>query len=444
MLQLAQQFRTAWNESSLLAVTTWCLVALSTFFGPLDIGSDATAMTVGLDIRVACKLVVAGLAFLVGMYGLLTSSDVRQTLTTIPPVVLLTILMLVGLATPIAISSSSLPAVLINVAYVLFIVVALFSIRLRGVVTAVLVGVTATMGVALFLYFFVPKFGSFPELLADGLVVNRMSGTAHPNAVGRAMVLGLIATLYLRRSDVLRLKVALLLTACFALGAYLAWSRTALLAGAFGVGILYLDQLRGRFGVSAVALLALLSILGVTFIYATGREDQLVGKVLEKLSKSGDAEEIMSGTGRSEIWAEATNLIMQRPIIGHGFNAAPILMLDYSQATHNAVLHASLAGGLIAGALMAGLLLWNLYLVFFAENLLIRAFSAFTILSCLTEDTVLEIFPGPCTIVWMVCVFYPALVNVHQSDSFDAFDYDLDEAETKADDRGLIGVLRTS
>ncbi|WP_430454814.1 O-antigen ligase family protein [Rhodopirellula europaea] len=444
MLQLAQQFRTAWNESSLLAVTTWCLVALSTFFGPLDIGSDATAMTVGLDIRVACKLVVAGLAFLVGMYGLLTSSDVRQTLTTIPPVVLLTILMLVGLATPTAISSSSLPAVLINVAYVLFIVVALFSIRLRGVVTAVLVGVTATMGVALFLYFFVPKFGSFPELLADGLVVNRMSGTAHPNAVGRAMVLGLIATLYLRRSDVLRLKVTLLLTACFALGAYLAWSRTALLAGAFGVGILYLDQLRGRFGVSAVALLALLSILGVTFIYATGREDQLVGKVLEKLSKSGDAEEIMSGTGRSEIWAEATNLIMQRPIIGHGFNAAPILMLDYSQATHNAVLHASLAGGLIAGALMAGLLLWNLYLVFFAENLLIRAFSAFTILSCLTEDTVLEIFPGPCTIVWMVCVFYPALVNVHQSDSFVAVDYDLDEAETKADDRGLIGVLRTS
>lgn len=444
MLQLAQQFRTAWNESSLLAVTTWCLVALSTFFGPLDIGSDATAMTVGLDIRVACKLVVAGLAFLVGMYGLLTSSDVRQTLTTIPPVVLLTILMLVGLATPIAISSSSLPAVLINVAYVLFIVVALFSIRLRGVVTAVLVGVTATMGVALFLYFIVPKFGSFPELLADGLVVNRMSGTAHPNAVGRAMVLGLIVTLYLRRSDMLRLKVTLLLTACFALGAYLAWSRTALLAGAFGVGILYLDQLRGRFGVSAVALLALLSILGVTFIYATGREDQLVGKVLEKLSKSGDAEEIMSGTGRSEIWAEATNLIMQRPVIGHGFNAAPILMLDYSQATHNAVLHASLAGGLIAGALMAGLLLWNLYLVFFAENLLIRAFSAFTILSCLTEDTVLEIFPGPCTIVWMVCVFYPALVNVHQSDSFDAVDYHLDEAETKADDRGLIGVLRTS
>ena len=217
-----------------------------------------------------------------------------------------------------------------------------------------------------------------------------------------------------------------------------------MLAGAFGVGILYLDQLRGRFGVSAVALLALLSILGVTFIYATGREDQLVGKVLEKLSKSGDAEEIMSGTGRSEIWAEATNLIMQRPIIGHGFNAAPILMLDYSQATHNAVLHASFAGGLIAGALMAGLLLWNLYLVFFAENLLIRAFSAFTILSCLTEDTVLEIFPGPCTIVWMVCVFYPALVNVHQSESFDGFDYHLDEAETKADDRGLIGVLRTS
>ncbi|WDQ19103.1 O-antigen ligase family protein [Rhodopirellula sp. P2] len=431
-------------NSSFLSISSWCVVALSTFFGPLDIGSDATAMTVGLDIRVACKLIVAGAAFLVGAYGLLTSANVRQTLTTMPPLVVLAILMLVGLATPIAISGSSLPAALINFAYVVFLVVALFTIGLRGVVTAILVGVTATMALALFLFVFVPKYGSFPELLADGLVVNRMSGTAHPNAVGRAMVLGVIATLYMFRSGTLRLNVALPLTVCFALAAYLAWSRTALLAGAFGVSVLFLDHLRGRVGVSAIALIALLGVVGMTFVYATGREDQFVGKVLEKVSKSGDAEEITSGTGRSEIWAKAIGLIWERPIVGHGFNAAPILMLEYSQATHNAVLHASLAGGLIAGALMAGLLFWNVCLVFVGEHLLIRAFSAFTILSCMTEDTVLEIFPGPCTLVWMTCIFYPVLVDARQLDAVEAERSQRDAAETSTDSLGRGGVLGTS
>ncbi|PHQ34662.1 O-antigen ligase family protein [Rhodopirellula bahusiensis] len=420
MLHLTQQIRTAWKDSSLLAVATWFLVALSTFFGPLDISSDAETMTVGLDGQVACKLLVAGMAFVVGAYGVLTSASVRETLTTLPPVMLLTILFLVVLATPIAISGASLAVALINVTYVAFIIVALFTLGLRGMVTAILVGVAATMTLALFFYVFVPKYGLFPELLADGLVVNRMSGTAHPNAVGRAMVLGGIATMYLVRRGTLQLNVAVPLAACFALAAYLAWSRTALVAGAFGMGILFLDRLTSRLGVSAIALIALLGVVGVTSIYATGREDHFVGKILAKVSKSGDAEEITSGTGRSEIWAKGISLIANRPIIGHGFNAAPSLMLEHSQATHNAVLHASLAGGLIAGALMACLLLWNVYLIFGGEQLLLRAFSAFTVLSCMTEDTVLETFPGPCTMVWLACIFYPVLVDARQVDVIEA------------------------
>ncbi|ELP31385.1 O-antigen ligase family protein [Rhodopirellula baltica] len=439
MLHLAQQFRTAWKESSLLAATTWCLVALSTFFGPLDISSDAETMTVGLDGQVACKLLIAGMAFVVGAYGVLTSASVRQTMTTLPPVMLLTILFLVLLATPIAISGASLAVAMINVAYVAFIIVALFTLGLRGMVTAILVGVTATMTLALFFYVFVPKYGLFPELLADGLVVNRMSGTAHPNAVGRAMVLGGLATLYLVRKGTLQLNVAIPLAACFALSAYLAWSRTALVAGAFGMCILFLDRLTSRLGVSAIALVALLGVVGVTSIYVTGQEDHFVGKILAKVSKSGDAEEITSGTGRSEIWAKGISLIANRPIIGHGFNAAPILMLEFSQATHNAVLHATLAGGVIAGALMACLLLWNVFLIFGCEHLLLRALSAFTVLSCMTEDTVLETFPGPCTIVWLMCIFYPVLVDATQIDMIEAERSQRDQEEAAEPGTGFFG-----
>ncbi|MCC9657936.1 O-antigen ligase family protein [Rhodopirellula halodulae] len=420
MLPLSAQIRRALSESSTLASLTWCLVVLSVFFGPLDISSDAETMTVGLDGQVACKLLVAGMAAMVGAYGFLTSPSVRQTLTTLPPLVVMSILALAGLATPIAISSASLPTTLINITFVVFMVVALFLLGLRGLVTAVLAGVTVTMCLALFFYFFVPKYGLFPELLADGLVVNRMSGTAHPNAVGRAMVLGGISTLYLFRAGTLRLNVALPLFVCFGFAAYLAWSRTALLAGTFGMAILFLDQLTTRAGVAAAAALALVGVMGLASVYVSGQEDHVVGKVLAKVSKSGDAEEITSGTGRSEIWAKAISLISDRPLIGHGFNAAPILMLEYSQATHNAVLHATLAGGLLAGVLMLGLLFWNVFLVFGSEHLLIRAFSAFTVLSCLTEDTILETFPGPCTIVWLLCIFYPVMVDARQVDAIEA------------------------
>ncbi|EMI57615.1 O-antigen ligase family protein [Rhodopirellula sallentina] len=404
---------TSWGSP--LVISMWLLIVVAVVMGPLDISSGAPKMTVGLDSTVACKLLVAGLASMLGLYAVLTSTATRQTLMTLPSVAIITILLLAGLATPIAISSTSLPTTLINFGYLMFTVTALLTLKLRGVGLALLAGVTVTCSIALSLWFFVPSYGVFPELLEGGLIVKRLSGTAHPNAVGRAMMLGLILTLYFYRTDVLPALPTGVLVGMFTLAAYLTLSRTAMVAGAAGVVILYLDVIFSRAGILAMSFAVVLGICGVTTIYMQGDEDRFIDKILTKFSKSGNAEEITSGTGRSEIWAKAASLIGNRPIIGHGFNAAPTLMIDHSQATHNAVLQATLAAGIIGGVLMFGLMAWNVYLVTSSNALLIRALAALIVIASLAEDAVLETFPGPLTIAFFVCSVYPVMVTAPNS-----------------------------
>ncbi|EMI44863.1 O-antigen ligase family protein [Rhodopirellula sp. SWK7] len=399
------------SSKSPLVIAMWLLIVMAVFLGPLDISSGAPKMTVGLDTTVAFKLMVAGLAGALGLYGVMTSDSVRQTFLTLPSLAIATILLLAGMATPIAISGTSLPTTLINFGYLLFVITALLTLKLRGVGLAILAGVSITTMLALTFWFFVPEYGVFPELLEGGLIVKRLGGTAHPNGTGRSMMIGLILAIYFYRTKTLPILPAGILIVMFTLGGYLTMSRTAMVAGAAGVIVLFLDRIFSRAGVMAVSLAVLCGIVGVTAVYMQGKEDRFVGKVLAKVSKSGNAEEITSGTGRSKIWTKAISLIANRPIIGHGFNAAPSLMIDHSQATHNAVLHATLAAGLIGGSLMLCLMLWCIYLVTSSDALMIRGVAAFVVIASLAEDAVLETFPGPVTIAFVMCCIYPVLVT---------------------------------
>lgn len=300
---------------------------------------------------------------------------------------------------------------MVSFGYLAFIVTALHTLRIGGVATAILTGTLLTMLLALTLYYFFPQYGVFPELLDDGLIVERLGGAAHPNSVGRTMSVGLILTLFLHRAGALPTNVAVALSAGFVLTVYLTWSRSAMAAGMFGLMVLYWDVIRSRVGAATVATVAMAGLIFIASLFAFGREDQLVGKVLSKFAKTGTAEEITSGTGRAEIWAKAISLIDDRLLIGHGFGAAPSLMINHSQATHNVILHATLAAGIGGGVLMLGLLLWNAYLMVSYHSLLIRALCAFLLLGGIAEDAVLETFPGPCTLSWLMCCFHPVLIR---------------------------------
>lgn len=397
-----------------LSWSLWATTAAASFIGPLDISADGATMTVGLDPYVLMKLVTFGVATLLAAYGLVTSHEVRALVQSIPALLILSILLLVGIAGPTAISGASIPTTLINIAFVCFVATALIGLGLDGMVTAALAGAMISTALAWALYLFMPRYGVFPELLAGGLVVERLGGVAHPNSVSRTVFLATLFIFYLFRVNRISLKTAILLAMPCILAAWLAWSRTAIIAGMLAVFVLAFDRFRGRLGTTFMVGVVTAGMMVVTGMFALGEEERMIDLVLSKIAKSGDAEEITSGTGRSEIWSFAIHLISERPIVGHGFNAAPIMMINHSQSTHNAVLHASLSGGVFAGGLMVCVLLWNLVTAIRTDNVLIKAMTIFLIISCLMEETVLETFPGPCTMCWLICSFYPVLAHVRR------------------------------
>lgn len=376
------------------------------FFGPLDLSADGDTMTVGIDPIVAMKLVVFAIAATLASYGFLTSTAVRQILQTPPVLLLYALLLMVLVAGPGAVSSASIPTTLINLASIGFVATALVGLGVNRFVLSGLLGCLISILLAFFLYVAMPSYGVFTELLSDGLILNRLGGVAHPNSVSRSACLGLIMAMYLHRAGVIPWRYTLLLVPIFILAIYMSFSRTAILATAVAMVVLWSRQLQSRFAMASIIAGMMAFTLFLMSLVALGHEDIIADRILAKLSKSGDVEEITSGTGRAQIWAKSIELIRKRPLIGHGFNAAPTLLEDYSQSTHNAVLHASLAGGVIAGGLMIVLLLWNMNIVLTTNHILIRSITTFILISCLMEETVLETFAGPCTATWLLGIMY--------------------------------------
>ncbi len=71
----------------------------------------------------------------------------------------------------------------------------------------------------------------------------------------------------------------------------------------------------------------------------------------------------------------------------------------------------------MAGCVTILLLLWNLGLLLTSPNLFIRALCMFLLISGIFEDTILDTFPAPATLLWLVTLFWPAMDAMTRSQS---------------------------
>ena len=397
------------EDRNVTAAVFFIVIVMISFFGPMDLSTAQDKTNVGFDMLVLIKLVVSLAAACCAVWGCLKFEDVRKTLITVPALLFAAIFLLAMIGSTSGITSTSIPMAVINAFSVVFAITAIKTVGLRIVRFGTICGVVGTALCALFLFCFVPEKGVFAEPLDAGHFLNRMGGMAHPNSVARSVIVGCLLTLYLYRTDELTLKGAGVLLLLFGLSAYFAMSRTAIIAGTVGCMMLFADRLTSRWSLVAFASMTMAGALAVLLLVAVGREERLVGKVVGLVSKSGNASELTSGTGRTEIWFEAARQIAKRPLIGYGFNAGPALLINHSQATHNALMNVTLSAGIFAGMAMIALLAWTGWNALNSPNLVIRALCSFLLLSCLTEDTVFETFPGPCTMMWYVCGVLPVL-----------------------------------
>ena len=167
-------------------------------------------------------------------------------------------------------------------------------------------------------------------------------GTA--NAAGGAAAAGIILTLF--SSDIPKMRPHFFaLMAAFLICLALSDNRMAM-AG-LGVASLYVYLRKGNFGLKiAIGGLA----VGLVFLayIAFGQE------LLEALSRSGSADEITSGTGRTRIWSVVLQMCAEQPIFGYGAGSAKFILpknpLLFSAAAHAHDLYLNIlfSGGVIA------------------------------------------------------------------------------------------------
>jgi len=374
----------------------------------MNLSQEGELMKVGLDWQVALKLAVSAFSGLLAVWGVLTTAGVRRVLQSIPACLLIAILLLAFPSALSGYSASALPATLINLSYVAFIATCLVFLKEKTLFHAIVWGTLLACAFAWFLYIFVPSYGVFQEFLGS-VTVQRLGGHSHPNSVGRTAAIGFLCVAALWRERGLSTPVAFALLILFAMTIVFTLSRTVMAGTAIAVGVLYLDWLKTKAGIQWLLVGAFVGLLGIFFLIASGNEGDTLSKFAGSVSKTGDTSELTSGTGRVDIWAEAIRVIGQQPITGYGFGAAQELLVDYSQATHSMFLHAAMISGVFGGGLMICLAIWLLHVGFNGQFRPISALAIFIFISGLVEDTVMETFPGPATLVFYVACLCPMI-----------------------------------
>ncbi len=354
------------------------------------------------------KLVLSGIIGLVCIWGTMRYPQVRETAISPRALMVFGIIFLTILGATSLTTLTSVPTSLIILIQVWFVMLSLIAIGFRAYSFAIILGSLAYIGYGLFLYHFVPERGVFLEPISMTETYPRLGGVGHPNSVAKIAMLGMLLCFYLYRVQELKWWWCVGLIAVFVYAAFLSKSRTAMLAGVIGIIMLYSDSWRSRR--LASFMIAGCMLLGLGFFAASlvVDSDALTNSLINKISKSGTTEELFSGTGRTEIWSEAWNVCMQRPLLGYGFNASTYLLEIMSP--HNSVLYCFLSGGIFAALLMLTLhcmLVWD---GFTSPNLAIRGLAMFYAVNLVVEDTMFETVPSQTTMLCIACFIYPAAV----------------------------------
>lgn len=165
---------------------------------------------------------------------------------------------------------------------------------------------------------------------------------------------------------------------------------------------------RQMFGI-ATPFVALPMILLTLAMLALG-VDQIVSEdVLKMISRSGRPEEILTLSGRSEIWAFVMLHVADAPIIGHGQGAGPAILLtgfkDWSLVhAHSLYFQALLCLGIVGLVLLLGALLLQTQLAIVHQRTLPLYVVIYLTVYGVTETSFFNNLPDGNFLLWSLAV----------------------------------------
>jgi len=385
-------------------------------FGNL-IDVEADNQSVGFGGQALVKVMLLALGGLYGGIGVLTDVRVRRLLSSFPMMWMSLLLFFFFVSVPTSVTVVTSLASTISIACVLLLTAtALVQLGVKNVLNTVFYATAAYVFGSWVAYLFVPEIGVFLEPTTDGRVVPRMGGLSHPNTLGQVSGLTLVLALLLYRDEkkFSWVRAVVILAAAAALVGSL--SRTSLMASVIAIlSVFRLHIFQRRYAMMGIVC-GMIGLVGLMFASMFMDIESKVGEKLGVLSKSGDAAELTSATGRTEIWGETISLVASRPAVGYGAATSKELLKDYSLHTHNLVLNVALSTGVLGGLVCLLMCLGRLLNLFVAHHPIADSLVVFVLVNGLFENVIFSILCGLPTIVWIIALALPTLDKIENEE----------------------------
>lgn len=241
----------------------------------------------------------------------------------------------------------------------MFYVITVFVLRygMNNTLYYYVMGVFLFCVVSIIYYYFVPDVGRYTYWENHVLFQStRMSGIAgHPNTLGFMTATAMLAFLHLFVNRFPVGRMIYIAVAVIFISLILTNSRTSL-GGMLLMAMLYLALYFRAF-----VFLSLIGVAGVAFILVSSLSSwDILPDLMRILSRSGDAEEVTSLTGRSHIWEQMFLLIEEKPYFGWGHARIAQVLIEHRDQigfsigqAHNQYLQIMFAGGIVGMFLYA-------------------------------------------------------------------------------------------
>lgn len=377
------------------------LVFMVTFLNLVNLQVDKEV--VALDPQVLAKLMVIAGAGLYGIIGAMGDLRIRRVLFSFPVFLIVVLAGFYFLSSFTSIKKEhSLVSTIALVSVLLMTVTAMMQLGLVRFVTTVFHAMSLFIVLSWVVYFVWPDVGVFMEPITDGEFTRRMSGLAHSNTLGQyaglTVIMGVaLYHFYGQRSSWRLIVIAL------AAGALLAsLSRTSVVATAAGLIAMYhrsifTDGNRKWFIIGAMLFTPVL------FVVATQMDvGEMIAEKMTIVSKSGDADELTSATGRAEIWQYSMLLISKQPLTGYGAATSKYFLEDHSMYTHNLLLNIAFSTGVFGGLAGLVMIFQQAASAVWRPHVVTSAVIAFILVNGLFENVIFSIITGMPTLLWIM------------------------------------------
>ena len=267
------------------------------------------------------------------------------------------------------------------------------------------------------LYLFVPSLGQFVTG-GESHIVRFIGLAGQPNAAGQIMAIYLVTLVCFYVGDPrgyrqLPPTVALIfvLGAVLALGALVLSQSRGSALGLMSALVLILFHKTHSVRLAFLGALIIVPLIVIVFV-STFDPIRQFGDLLVGISRGGTAEEILTLTGRTRIWAFSWDKIMDNPLLGHGYGAGQAVLVagyanrwgDVTTSAHNALIQTLLDLGFLGGAALSTIFAHSFYRLFTRPHLFRDSIFILVFVFCILESGISKA-ANALSLIWILSLF---------------------------------------